>query len=337
MSLWNFNNRNNRHHENDNTNCSRNDCCDDKRDCDCGCRKDPCEDECPCDFDCCKCPPGPQGPAGPAGPAGPRGPMGPRGFTGAPGPFGPQGPIGETGPVGPVGPQGPIGETGPAGPVGPQGPVGETGPVGPVGPQGPIGETGPAGPVGPQGPVGETGPVGPVGPQGPIGETGPVGPVGPQGPVGETGPVGPQGPAGGVLNYADFYALMPPDNAATVAPGTDVSFPQDGPSSGSDISRTGPDSFNLAQIGTYQILFEVSVDEAGQLILTLNGADLAYTVVGRATGASQIVGMAIVTTTVINSILTVRNPAGNAAALTVTPLAGGTRPVSAHLVITQIG
>ena len=29
-------------------------------------------------------------------------------------------------------------------------------------------------------------------------------------------------------------------------------------------------------------------------------------------------------------------PAGNAAALTITPLAGGTRPVSAHLVITQI-
>lgn len=54
-------------------------------------------------------------------------------------------------------------------------------------------------------------------------------------------------------------------------------------------------------------------------------------------GTSQIVGMAIVTTTTINSILTVRNPAGNAAALTITPLAGGTRPVSAHLVITQIG
>ena len=93
----------------------------------------------------------------------------------------------------------------------------------------------------------------------------------------------------------------------------------------------------MAQIGTYQILFEVSVDEAGQLLLTLNGEDLAYTVVGRATGVSQIVGMALVTTTVIDSILTVRNPAGNAAALTIPPLAGGTRPVSAHLVITQIG
>jgi len=71
--------------------------------------------------------------------------------------------------------------------------------------------------------------------------------------------------------------------------------------------------------------------------LTLNGQDLEYTVVGRATGTSQIIGMAIVTTTVEDSILTVRNPAGNSTALSVTPLAGGTRSVSAHLVITQIG
>jgi hypothetical protein len=128
---------------------------------------------------------------------------------------------------------------------------------------------------------------------------------------------------------------MPSDNAATVAPGTDVSFPQDGPANGT-IVRTGPSSFELSEIGTYHILFQVNVDEAGQLILTLNGVDLAYTVVGRATGTSQIVGMAIVETTVIDSILTVRNPAGNSTALTITPLAGGTRPVSAHLVIMQI-
>jgi len=129
---------------------------------------------------------------------------------------------------------------------------------------------------------------------------------------------------------------MPPDNAATVAPGTDVSFPQDGPNSGGGIARSGPDSFSLGDIGAYQVLFQVSVTEPGQLILTLNGEDLAYTVAGRATGASQIVGMAIVETTEVNSVLTVRNPAGTAEALTITPLAGGTRPVSAHLVITQI-
>jgi hypothetical protein len=129
---------------------------------------------------------------------------------------------------------------------------------------------------------------------------------------------------------------MPPDNEATVAPGADVSFPQDGPTSANVITRTGPSTFNLSVIGTYQVLFQVSVSEAGQLLLTLNGADLAYTVAGRATGTSQIVGMALVNTTVANSILTVRNPAGNSTALTITPLAGGTRPVSAHLVITQI-
>ena len=104
-----------------------------------------------------------------------------------------------------------------------------------------------------------------------------------------------------------------------------------------DLKKHDPSSFNLGLIGTYQILFQVGVTEAGQLILTLNDQDLDYTVVGRATGTSQIVEMAVVTTTAVNSVLTVRNPAGNAAALTITPLAGGTRFVSAHLAITQIG
>ncbi len=134
---------------------------------------------------------------------------------------------------------------------------------------------------------------------------------------------------------------MPPDNAATVAPGADVSFPQDGPTSGATIVRTGASTFNLSVIGTYQVLFQVSVSEAGQLVLTLDSGagatQLSYTVVGRATGTSQIVGMALVETTVINSILTVRNPASTATALTITPVAGGTEPVSAHLVIMQIG
>ena len=257
-------------------------------------------------------------------------------------PEGRQGPPGVRGPAGPAGPQGIQGEVGPVGPAGPQGIQGEVGPVGPAGPQGIQGEVGPVGPAGPQGIQGETGPVGPAGPQGIQGETGPAGPQGIQGEAGPVGPAGPQGiqgeagPAGGVLSFADFYALMPPDNAATVAPGTDVSFPQDGPNSGADITRLGADSFELGPIGTYQVLFQVSVTEAAQLILTLNGEDLAYTVAGRATGTSQIVGMALVETTTENSVLTVRNPEGTAAAITITPSAGGVRSVSAHLVIMQI-
>ncbi len=186
------------------------------------------------------------------------------------------------------------------------------------------------------GPAGPAGPEGPAGAPGATGDTGAIGPQGPQGIQGIQGETGATGPAGGTNAFANFYALMPPDNAATVAPGANVDFPQDGPTSGGGITRAGPNTFNLAAIGIYQVMFQVSVNEPGQLVLTLNGMDLAYTVVGRATGTSQLVGMALVETTVINSILTVANPADNSTALTITPLAGGTRPVSAQLVITQL-
>jgi len=221
------------------------------------------------------------------------------------------------------------------GPMGPQGPGGPQGQTGNSGATGPAGATGSAGLTGVTGAAGSTGSAGVAGPTGVTGAAGPPGPGGAAGPAGSTGATGPAG-SGGILAFSNFFALMPGDNAATVAPGTDVLFPQDGPTSATAITRLTASTFNLAAIGTYQIMFQVSVDEAGQLMLTLNGADLAYTVVGRATGTSELAGISLVTTNVLNSMLTVRNPAGNSTALTITPLAGGTRPVSAHLVITQI-
>ena len=196
-----------------------------------------------------------QGPAGPQGPVGNGGEIGSPGATGAVGPAGPAGPIGPTGVTGAVGPAGAVG------PLGPAGVTGAIGPAGAVGPIGPIGVTGAVGPAGSTGPTGPTGPIGPIGPTGVTGAIGPAGPV---------GPTGPAGPAGSIA-FADFFALMPPDNAATVAPDTDVSFPQDGPSSGA-ILRINPSQFELLNVGTYQVAFQVSISEAGQLILTLNGA-----------------------------------------------------------------
>ncbi|WP_364140694.1 hypothetical protein [Paenibacillus sp. LPE1-1-1.1] len=156
-----------------------------------------------------------------------------------------------------------------------------------------------------------------------------------------TGLTGQPGLPGGLLGFADFFALMPGDNADTVGAGTPVDFPQDGPTSGTSITRLSDNTFNLAEIGVYQVLFQVSVSEAGQLILALGATELAYTRVGRAVGATQIVGMALVQTTAINQILSVRNPTGNTPALTITPSAGqadggAAAAVSAHLVITQI-
>jgi hypothetical protein len=130
---------------------------------------------------------------------------------------------------------------------------------------------------------------------------------------------------------------MPTENTATVAVDGDVSFPQTGPAlAGTGITRINATQFSLGAVGTYQVMFQVSVDEPGQLELTLNGAGLAYTVVGRATGTSQIAEMALVQTTVAASMLTVRNPAGNSTALTITPFAGGANSVSAHLVIMRL-
>lgn len=175
------------------------------------------------------------------------------------------------------------------------------------------------------------------GAQGIPGVAGPAGAPGIAGAAGSQGVPGVPGIPGapGILDFSDFYALMPGDNAATVAADTAVSFPQDGSTSGA-ITRLNATQFLLPTIGTYLVQFQVSVTEAGQLMLRLNAAPVASSVVGRATGTSQIVGLSLITTTTANSVLEVINPPGNSPALTITPVAGGTHPVSAHLVIVRI-
>jgi hypothetical protein len=140
---------------------------------------------------------------------------------------------------------------------------------------------------------------------------------------------------GSIATFAEFYALMPGDNTATIAAGSPIKFPQNGPSNGI-ITRIDASQFNIPAVGSYLVHWQVSIAEAGQLILQLNGTDIATSVVGRATGTSQIVGHTMITTTLPNSILTVVNPSGNPVALTINPTAGGTRAVSANLVITRM-
>ncbi|MDO8716676.1 MAG: hypothetical protein Q7J73_07730, partial [Dehalococcoidales bacterium] len=147
----------------------------------------------------------------------------------------------------------------------------------------------------------------------------------------------------GIMDFANFYALMPCDNAVTIAVGAAVLFPQNGATNSVIVRDGGANSsstFVLPAIGTYQVMFQVSVDEPGQLVLGLDAGlgvvEQAYSVVGRATATSQIVGMSLVTTTVADSKLSVRNPTGNAAALTITPIAGGTHAVSANIIIMRI-
>jgi hypothetical protein len=129
---------------------------------------------------------------------------------------------------------------------------------------------------------------------------------------------------------------MPPDNTTTVAQGTAVQFPNNGPTSGA-ITRLSASTFELPTIGTYSVSFSVSVNEPGQLVLVLNSAPMAYTMYGRAAVTSQITGTALVQTATVDSVLSLDNPAGESSALTITPLAGGVDPVVASLTIEQLG
>jgi len=168
-----------------------------------------------------------------------------------------------------------------------------------------------------------------------------AGPAGAPGIAGAAGAAGIQGISGipgapGILDFSDFFALMPGDNPATIAGGAPILFPQSGPTTGTITRQGGVSSsvFILPTIGTYLVQFQASIDEAGQLALKINGVVDPNTVVGRSTGTDQFIGKSLVTTTSPNTTIAVIND--GAVALTLTPIAGGTHPVSAHLTIIRI-
>jgi hypothetical protein len=214
---------------------------------------------------------------------------------------------------------------------GPRGYIGDTGPTGATGATGDSG--GATGPVGPIGPIGLTCLTGLTGAIGPIGLTGAIGPIGLTGLTGAIGPIGPIGLTGqsGIFSAADYYLITP---TAPIAPGAPIIFSNDGPAFGTDITRIDGSYFNLQTIGIYQVFFQASITESGQLSILLNGIPTVF--VGRATGTCQIVSLSLIQTILPNSIISIVNPVAETTALTLTPFAGGTNQVSAHLVVTRI-
>ncbi len=173
------------------------------------------------------------------------------------------------------------------------------------------------------------------------GIAGVAGPAGAPGLAGAAGAQGIQGIPGipgapGLLDFSDFFALMFGDNSMTIGGGDPILFPQNGPTTNT-ITRQGGASFTtfiLPTIGTYLVQFQASISEPGQLALRINGSVDPNTVVGRLTGTDQIVGKSLVTTSVPNTTLEIIND--NTTALTMTPIAGGTQNVSAHVLIIRI-
>ena len=165
---------------------------------------------------------------------------------------------------------------------------------------------------------------------------GPTGPAGPTGAKGDTG-------AGFSPLFADFYGQMSSsgvnDNPDAIKPGFAINFPS--PSVNPfGIQRNGSSTseFVLPPNGVFEITFQVTLQNTGELVVVLNGNELIETVVGHP-GGGAVVGMCIVfTPPTINSILSINNPS--------TAVTGGiqvdessgalTQPLTCHLIIKKL-
>lgn len=142
------------------------------------------------------------------------------------------------------------------------------------------------------------------------------------------------GPTAGPPVASMFFGTTP--YGATVAVNAPFPFASAGPVVGvGGPSSNGPGTiFTIITTGTYRIGWNVpSITEAGQLALYVNG--VIQTVVGgtsgRATGTAPIQHELLIALVAGNTV-EVRNPAGNAAALTVTVTPGGTHQQNPALI-----
>src|SRR5690606_36270379 len=137
-------------------------------------------------------------------------------------------------------------------------------------------------------------------------------------------------------NFSDFYQLSDVGVTPTIVPGADVEFPSNGPTNGV-IVRTSTTQFLLPTIGSYEINFQCNAigGDAATLVVTLNGVELPQTHAVVSLASGQIVGMCIINTTAVNTILTIRNPALSPYNISMDTVLTS-MPSSSHLVIKEL-
>ena len=127
------------------------------------------------------------------------------------------------------------------------------------------------------------------------------------------------------------------DYAATVAVGAPVPFPQAGPAQGAGIVAGGTNQFVLPLAGNYRVSWAVDFVEASQLEAALDGTPVANTCATSGAGTQQNTNTVLIAATA-GQLLSVINPAGNAAALTVQPADGSlTHAQAPSLTIEYLG
>lgn len=127
------------------------------------------------------------------------------------------------------------------------------------------------------------------------------------------------------------------DYAATIAVGAPMPFPQNGPTVGGAVVRSGASTtdFLVVTTGLYVVAWQAGFTEASQLELSVNGTPVANTAATSGAGTQQNSNTVMVSLTA-GDIVELINPAGNATALTVTPANGSLTHAQAPSLVFQL-
>jgi hypothetical protein len=130
------------------------------------------------------------------------------------------------------------------------------------------------------------------------------------------------------------------DNPDSIEPGSAVHFPRPSINPYGIIQRSSgsPYEFLLPPNCVFEVTFQVTVQNTGELVVVLNGNELSQTIVGKS-GGGFVVGMSIISTPSGSpSTISINNPS--------TAVSGGikidestgalTQPLSCHLIIKQL-
>jgi hypothetical protein len=138
-----------------------------------------------------------------------------------------------------------------------------------------------------------------------------------------------------ILAFSDFYGIYPDDNSTPISPGMAVQFPRDGSTNG-EITRINESTFNLKTVGTYEVQFQVPINETGQLVIALDSGsgfiENPITIVGTLSNNSQIFGITLINISTVNTKLSILNPSKNNSVLSITNIWN----ISCHLIIKRL-
>lgn len=126
--------------------------------------------------------------------------------------------------------------------------------------------------------------------------------------MGPTGPTGPIGPASVFLGAADFFRPTTSTDLSSEL-NSEIPFSQNGPIIGSSITRLlgSTTQFNLSAIGIYNVSFNITSNQSGTLVIFLNSVEQLNTLVEKGAGLSTFSQTCLITTTVANTVLSIRN------------------------------